>query len=222
MDKSNWEIQKAKSNYHFDPKRFDLNVDKINHLGKFVGDWSKEVEQVIESARPATWRNRSKSGQPNKLVDAEEYDLVNIGADPTMVFSHLEYNLPATFQKMCDIIGLANSENRAHVQWPGQVFVKHIDKLEKFNPEDPSKIMRIMIMLTDWDQGHFNQYGNFTYQGWSAGEIHTFDWMNLPHSSANSGLTPRVSLLTTGIITEKTREFLKLVNETKEIEIKND
>jgi hypothetical protein len=205
---SNWEIQKAKSSYHFNNTVNDPKYDTVIQLGSFVGDWKKEVAEAISSARPATWRDRSKTKRPNKLVDAEEYDLAQAGADPKMIFSHLEYSLAPVFQKMVDTIGLSNDESRVHVQWPGQVFIKHIDKLEKFNPDDPSKIMRIMIMLTDWDQGHFNQYGNFTYQGWKAGEIHTFDWMNVPHSSANSGLTPRVSLLTTGTVTEKTKQFL--------------
>jgi len=209
--KSNWELQKAKSQYHFDNTKFDPLWDKITELGRFEGDWTKEVNDAINSARPATWRNRSKDQTPNKLVNLEEHDLLTIGADNNMLLGNLEYNLAPIFQNMIDIIGLDNSESRVHVQWPGQVFVKHIDKLEKFNPEDPSKVMRIMVMLTDWDQGHFNQYGNFTYQGWKAGDIHTFDWMNIPHSSANAGLLPRVSLLTTGVITSKTIDFLKKI-----------
>jgi hypothetical protein len=219
MKESNWEIQKSKSSYHFDTTLNDPRYDTVIDLGSFIGEWHTEVEDAISSARPATWRNRSKSEKPNKLVEAEEYDLEAAGADPNMIFSHLEYSLAPVFQKMVDTIGLSNDESRVHVQWPGQVFVKHIDKLEKFNPEDPSKIMRVMIMLTDWDQGHFNQYGNFTYQGWKAGDIHTFDWKNVPHSSANAGLTPRVSLLTTGIITNKTLEFLDKLRLDSTIEI---
>jgi hypothetical protein len=76
-----------------------------------------------------------------------------------------------------------------------------------------------MIQLTDWDQGHFSQYGNFTYQGWKAGDIHTFDWHNVPHSSANAGLTPRVSLLTTGTLTTKTIEFLSAAKNKHTFEV---
>jgi hypothetical protein len=219
---SNWEIQKSKSLYHFNNSIIDPKWDCVEELGKFVGNWKNDVDDVIKSAKPATWRSRSKSGNPNQLIDAEENDLKNIGADVNMIISNLDYNLNPIFQKMCNIIGLSNSENRLHVQWPGQVFVKHIDKLEKFNLKDPSKIMRIMIMLTDWDQGHFNQYGNFTYQGWKSGDIHTFDWKNVPHSSANAGLTPRVSLLTTGVITNTTLDFLKISSPNNWIFLEND
>lgn len=208
---SNWEIQKAKSSYHFNNKIIDPKWDAITYLGKMAGEWGKEISEVIKTARPATWRTRFKNGIPHNLVDAEEYDLKNIGADPDMIFSHLEYDLPPIFKKMSSFFKLHNEESRIHVQHPGQVFVKHIDKLEKFYPSDPSKVIRIMIMLSDWDQGHFLQYGNFTYQSWSAGEVHTFDWKNVPHSSANSGLTPRISLLITGVKTDDTElALLKL------------
>lgn len=206
---SNWGIQKSKSKYHFNPLLIDPIWDKITNLGSFIGDWSSEVEQTIKTARPATWRDRSYDQQPNKLVDAEENDLKKAGIDPKTVISNLEYNLSPSFQKMCDLIGLENSTNRVHVQWPGQVFTIHIDKLEKVFPEDPSRVMRIMVMLTDYEQGHFMQFGNYTMHGWRNGDIYTFDWQNLPHSSANASLVPRVSMLTTGVITDKTKTFLE-------------
>ena len=113
---------------------------------------------------------------------------------------------------MCDIIGIDNVTNRVHVQLPGQVFNKHIDKLEKYKPEDPNDVMRIMVFLTDYRPGQFLQFGNYTVPTWRSGDICTFDWYNLPHSSANAGTDIRVSMLTTGIITDKTREFLNSEN----------
>jgi len=215
LNNSNWEKLKIKSKYHFDTTVMDPNWDCVIELGKFTGDWSKELEIVKETSKPVSWRTRGdpdKPARPEEELASEEYDLAIAGADPTLIISNFDYKLPDIFKKMCDAIGLANRMDRVHVQMPGQVFNKHLDKLEKFNPEDPSKIMRIMIQLTDWDQGHFSQYGNFTYQGWKAGDIHTFDWHNVPHSSANAGLTPRVSLLTTGTLTEKTIKFLAANN----------
>jgi hypothetical protein len=93
------------------------------------------------------------------------------------------------------------------------------DKLEKFNPTDPSKIMRIMINLSDWEPGHFMQYGNFNHTRWRIGDIYTFDWRHVPHSSANASLKPRVSLLTTGVVGAKTQEFLNLARNQREISL---
>jgi hypothetical protein len=217
--KSNWEMTKDKSAYHFDNWKVDQRWDCVKGIGRFMGDWSTELEEVIQSAKPASWRTRTESGIPDKYVDKEEYDLSNAGADPNMIITNMEYTLAPVFREMCDIIGLSNRMDRIHVQWPGQVFNKHIDKLEKMNPEDPSKVMRIMVQLTDWEQGHFSQYGNYTYSHWRAGDIHTFDWKNVPHSSANASMVPRVSLLTTGTVTDKTKAFLERASNTYEIPV---
>lgn len=218
-NKSNWEMLKSKSIYHFDNWKIDHRWDCIQGIGKFLGDWSVELAEVIETAKPATWRTRSETGFPNKHIDKEEYDLVAAGASADMVITNIEYKLAPVFREMCDLIGLANRMDRIHVQWPGQVFTKHIDKLQKMNPENPEQIMRIMVQLTDWDQGHFSQYGNYTHSHWKAGDIYTFDWKNVPHSSANAGLSPRVSLLTTGTVTDTTKRFLAEVKNKAEIPV---
>ena len=62
--------------------------------------------------------------------------------------------------------------------------------------------------MTDWEQGHFWSYGNHIDTQWRAGDVSTFDWQNLPHSTANAGHNPRVTLQLTGVVTEKTTEFL--------------
>ena len=83
----------------------------------------------------------------------------------------------------------------------------HIDKLYAWN-EDPSKVVRITIMLNDWEPGQFYMYGNRIYDRWKAGEMHIFDWRNVPHSTANTSYIPRVSLQLTGTKTEDTDRIL--------------
>jgi hypothetical protein len=92
---------------------------------------------------------------------------------------------------------------------PGEVWNLHLDKLEKWAPNAPWTVMRVQVALTDWEQGHFWSYGNYNHQQWHAGDVTTFDWQNLPHCTSNAGHNPRVTYQLTGIITEKTNEFLK-------------
>ena len=106
---------------------------------------------------------------------------------------------------------MENSKMRLHVQQPGQVWNLHLDKLEKWHPEDPSKVMRVMIALNDWEPGHFFSYGNYMHSGWHAGDVTTFDWRNLPHATANAGHAPRVTLQLTGVVTDRTRDFLRIL-----------
>jgi hypothetical protein len=94
------------------------------------------------------------------------------------------------------------------VQVPGEVWNLHIDKLYKWAPEDPSRVLRVFVALTDWQQGHFWSYGNYNYSGWRAGDVTTFDWANVPHSTANAGHVPRATFQITGVITPDTTKFL--------------
>ena len=72
---SNWEDAKKKSNYHFNKKIKD--TDNIKHIGRFVGTWKDEVDNVINDTKKINWSNRRLStDRPNNDVEAEENDLI--------------------------------------------------------------------------------------------------------------------------------------------------
>ncbi len=218
--KGSFETMKDLSNYHFDPFGYHPNQDCILPIGRFRGDWSDDLKYIIEHNERSTWRNRrfgtntargdgGTNTPPEEWIRAEELDIERAGGDPNVELCGMAYELPPTLQKMCDLIGLEAGHDKAHVQVTGQCFTRHIDKLGRIYPADTSKIMRIVVMLTDWEPGHFYTYGNFTYEKWRAGDIHWFDHMNVPHCTANAGLSPRCTIVTTGIRGPKTEEFLK-------------
>ena len=209
-----WEITKQRSNYHFDNTKFDLEQDKVTYLGNIEPFWLSELEAIKELARPKTWRTRGQgSDRPGTEYDQEDYDLEQLGYRKEFVVRDLTWEVPATFNCIVDWLGMDNCKMRLHVQRPGQMWNLHLDKLEKWNPEDPSKVMRIMIALNDYEPGHFFSYGNYIHTGWRAGDVHTFDWQNIPHSTANAGHNPRITLQITGVKTSKTQEFFaKLSN----------
>jgi hypothetical protein len=79
-------------------------------------------------------------------------------------------------------------------------------------PADPGQVVRYFIQLTDWQQGHFWSYGNYSWTAWRAGDVSTFDWINVPHATANAGHVPRATLQITGIKTTATDVFLNSLN----------
>lgn len=211
--KSSWDTTKKLSNYHFDPTKFDSEVDVLHYLGKLDNTWEKDLKKIIKDSTPATWETRGYKGEgvppPREDLIAEEYDIERVGADPKMVITNLNWKIPKSLQAVSDQFGLDDCMNRIHVQWPGQVWNLHIDKLYKWCPEDPSKVMRIFIALTDWQPGQFWEYGNYHWNQWRAGDVTTFDWRNMPHSTANAGHHPRVTFQLTGIVTDRTEHFLE-------------
>jgi hypothetical protein len=211
--KSSWEETRSRSQYHFDPKLLDPRYDSVTHLGQFEPCWRTELADIIAESQPATWATRGYKGEgvppPREDLAAEEYDLERIGADRDMTVSNIGWRIPPVLQRMSELFAFEDPMNRLHVQWPGQVWTMHIDKLQKWAPGDPDSVMRVMIQLTDWKPGHFWSYGNHTHQGWRAGDVTTFDWQNVPHSTANAGHEPRVTFQITGVVTDQTRQFLK-------------
>ena len=184
----------------------------MRYIGKFEGDWQQELQQTIDNSNAITWRTRNPIDGPSKDIEAEELDLERTGAGKDLVVTNLEYELLPVFQRMTDALQLSAGDkkkvqSRVHVQFPGQVWNIHIDKLEKWQMDNPHSVYRFMIMLNDWEPGHFIQYGNFIHTHYRAGEIYSFDWYNTPHCTANAGRGPRCTLLVTGVATEATHRL---------------
>lgn len=207
---SNWEETKQKSKYHFDNFKMDTQQDKVESLGKIVADFKPELVDIIKNAKPATWRTRGKVGKarPEEELASEDYDLEKFGYGKDYQITHLNWDIPEKLQKISKLFALGDCMDRIHVQMPGEVWNLHLDKLQKWAPDAPYTVMRIQLQLTDWEPGHFWSYGNYLHQFWKAGDVTTFDWQNIPHSTANAGHNPRVTFQMTGVITPETLEFI--------------
>ena len=212
---SSWDTTKAKSNYHFDSTRRDLAKDVLTHLGNIKPVWASDIEDIVANSKPATWETRGYKGEdvppPREDLIAEEYDIKRAGADPKMIITHLNWRIPESLKTVSEAFGLDDCMERIHVQRPGEVWNLHIDKLQKWCPDDPGRVGRYFIQLTDWQPGQFWEYGNYHWNQWRAGDVSTFDWLNTPHSTANAGYHPRVTFQLTGCITPKTRDFLEIL-----------
>jgi hypothetical protein len=210
--KSNWATSQARSTYHFDPKRQDRPESVMTYLGHIEPTWLMDLTDIVDCAQPATWATRGYKGEgipaPPEDLAAEEYDLTLHGMPVDLPITHLTWRIPESLQRLSDAFALADCMDRIHVQQPGEVWNLHIDKLQKWAPEAPDRVMRIMIQLTDWQPGQFWSYGNYNYHQWRAGDVTTFDWINIPHATANAGFDPRVTLQITGIRTAATMDYL--------------
>jgi hypothetical protein len=212
---SSWALTKQRSKYHFDVHRRDPRWDSVTELGRIAPHWDTALVDTLARARPVTWRTRGRDSDPlqraTEEYDQEESDLQRYGMPRDYVVSALDYEIDPVFRAIADQFALQQCMARVHVQWPGQVWNLHIDKLEKWMPEDPSQVVRYFVQLTDWQPGHFWSYGNFVYQGWQAGDVTTFDWYNVPHATANAGHVPRATLQITGVLTSATPKFLRSI-----------
>jgi hypothetical protein len=211
--KSSWDETKKRSQYHFDNRRFDPDQDRVVRLGFIEPCWNTELTAIVENSQAVTWRTRGAAGKsrPEAELAAEDYDLEREGYGKDYVISNLNWDIPTVLQDVADRFALEDSMTRIHVQQPGQVWNLHLDKLEKWCPENPSSVLRIQIQLTAWEPGQFWSYGNYCHSQWQAGDVTTFDWQNIPHATANASHYPRVTLQVTGIRTPATDAYLQMI-----------
>jgi len=215
---SSWDWCVEHSNYHFDNSRHDQEGEWYTRLGKFQGDWTSEVQDLKEKTKPITWATRKFYGDNDDTVSPmlpqEENDLRTTGAPVELELTDMSDNLDQypTLLAMSNYFGLEDYKRRVHCQRPGQMFNLHIDKLWDRCPDDPGRVVRITIMLEDWQPGQFYLYGTGLYSQWRAGEIHIFDWPNVPHATANASRFPRSVLQITGLATDRTRNIIKNSN----------
>jgi hypothetical protein len=215
MSISNWQSARERSRYHFDKWRTD--TDSVQHLGRLQESGKKKYTKPSKMLVHSTGATAEKAqADPHGDVTAEENDLIAAGADPKMtIYRGLkDFSQYPTLQRMTDLFALEPVKSKLHVQFTGESLNLHIDKLYDLDA-DPNNVIRIMVMLQDWEPGQFLMYGNQMFDRWRAGDIHTFDWQNLPHATANASLSPRPMLVVTGVKTEKTRQLL-----AKDINIK--
>ena len=210
---SSWDETRKRTRYHYDNKTIDPRYDTVINLGSFVPCWQSDLDKIIKKSKSATWRTRGQAGnsRPESELAAEEYDLERAGYDKNYKITNLNWTIPPVLQRISDLFAFDDVMTRIHVQMPGQVWNLHLDKLEKWAPDDPDSVLRVQIQLTDWAPGQFWSYGNYQHSMWSAGDVTTFDWQNVPHSTANASLEPRVTLQVTGVQTEQTRNFLRIL-----------
>jgi len=215
--------------YHFDNGQMDARFDTARVLGRFEGDWKAEVDSIIAQSKPVTFSTRGNTEftnfDPPKPDDnteqgsegeyeAEFFEKVGFGEGyhNYKILNKTNPNRSNIMQKMIDCFAFGSpTQSVIHVQLTGQCFPWHVDIFQNrglYKSVDKSKLMRVHVLLTDWQPGQWYGYGNYTYTGWKAGDFHTFDLDNVPHYTANASYHPRVSLMVTGMRTDKTDEFL--------------
>ena len=97
-----------------------------------------------------------------------------------------------------------------HLSWsfyrmsPGIILPEHVDTFTKFkelhNTENKI-IVRALIMLEDWQQGHYLDMDRAPCVNWKAGDYHIWE-EKCPHTAANIGTTNRYTLQLTGLVAD--------------------
>jgi hypothetical protein len=229
IEAGTWAYMRATRRWHFDTTRSEPefrivgtiprdDIAKIRAIVPSRGD-IKNL-QTSMSHRPSTesYFDRVQAGN---LRDAELYGFTEIQPYAEVADGRrgeVMERLRSELAWLLDLIPLADSYIKVHHQHPGQLWPIHFDNYHALNESignDPSAdpwadpgVRRLWVALDDWAWGQFVQIGNQTWSHWTAGDIAYFDWL-VPHGSANSGHSVRSSMMVTGRLIDRSREWLE-------------
>ena len=133
-----------------------------------------------------------------------------------MGFTHTKYtgdmyDMRNPIPKWFDIERIKLMFNFDHISWSfyrmrtGVVLPEHIDTFNRFKELYDCKdktIVRALIMLEDWKQGHYLDLDGLNMDTWKAGDYVVWE-ENVPHTAANIGKQDRYTLQLTGLIKER-------------------
>jgi len=221
---SNWDYIKDKfSNYHYDKWKEEQEGEWWHKLGRF--ELTDEITSLLpkfeEESKKVGWFDVTSTYHPgfpggrSPLLEQEDYDRKRSGiqGEFTQVVPEPEM-VNTAIQKLGTYWKMKRLRTRLHFQEPGQMFAMHVDKLWHRHPADPSKIIRIVVTLADYEPGQLMIYGNSVLTQWRAGDVHCFDTLNIPHATANLSTKIRPIMVITGVRTEETDEILRSSNST--------
>lgn len=225
---SRWEYTKRQSRWHFDTKKPpQAGKDSYTHVCRFNADFTDAIKRCMPLTKKSTWGSRVPGIDRIYSAVPEENDLIRAGADPqAAVFERAAAEDIEIFQKINEWLGLEESTIKFHNQTTGQMLHTHMDnfagrperensyKVTNFD-EDPNIIRRFAIMLDDWKLGQIFQLGNANFTQWRAGDCITWEWRDIPHSTANMGWWDRPMLQITGYVTRQTKILLEEANKDR-------
>lgn len=229
---SRWDFCSSFANYdqmRWGPDPIDSVIDR---MGVFEGiDFSEDIAVASQNQRPTTWVSRTGTPEYERpdsshyqRTTVEEFKKYGLDAHKHEIFDSAP--MGPWCNRISDYLGLDYTRAQEgarrdsgyaliHAQRPGQVANNHYDtyiNIIKYDPElqyETDRFRRFAVFLEDWVPGHVWNFGNTSFTHWVKGECITWDWMHMPHGTANMCMQTRYSLHLTGYMTESAWKFYK-------------
>ena len=132
------------------------------------------------------------------------------------IFSNDHYEI---FEKFINVTKLEKATSSIIIQPPGNVLGWHQDTFVTFRKKNTKnkkdEVIRYMLMLQDWEWGHYFTAGNDTITQWKQGDLYYWE-PHMFHCGANAGVSKKITLNITGIVK---KDSLHLSNKKKLISI---
>ena len=169
--------------------------------------------------------NKIISTEKNKILPSEQERFSQHNYD----YGYQEYAVTDSFNKLSTFCGFFNEMYTINLQKTSQQKVVHYDSCvgwikrykpdwasSKFDhasrqPSDMPKLHRFLVAIDDWQPGQIMMFGHQSWTNWKRGDIITFDWVNVPHATANCSFFDRPILKITCAVDKETTNLQNLI-----------
>ena len=158
-----------------------------------------------------------------KIVDADSSKKI-LGTEGKRLKQHNfnygydAYDIDGSLGDLIKTLKIYNIDAEINAQQPGQIKALHYDSCAGWikknftewehsdlnhrlkQPKGMQNLHRIFVALTDWQPGWMVQFGGQQWTNWKKGDVITFDWRNVPHSTANASYDTRHLLKITAFV----------------------
>lgn len=200
-----WNAQKID---HSDEDAFQHNVNHIDW--KSLSDWAITKANKVKTPHKYFWwdeKNEKIMHGPTDTMNGYPYyeqALLSFRDNPmnqhnTQYFKFANEDLEEWYDPMLELFpNLKHVGISLFVQPPGHCIPSHVDTYSSFKRRtgvevDYTRLKRYMIFVSDWDWGHFFNWGNHCINQWKAGDFWDLKG-GVYHASANAGVTPKITI----------------------------
>ena len=168
-------------------------------------DWGKgHIDPFWDDEYKSLQYDLEKFNNPQDLVKWHRQGYVHPDTHYTGFLCDMKKPQPTWNQKFinwfAEEFGVKNVGTSYYRMGTGVILPVHGDIYKRYRELfgcELKDIVRVVVMLEDWQSGHYFEIDNQPQLGWSAGDYHW--WIgDTPHMAANIGITKRYTLQLTG------------------------
>ena len=185
------------------------------HYGNIELPWEKYITEcdLAVTENPTHWDHNVKTKDDSEVWNAdyqlildnmEIYRLAGYRETNTRVWKTTMTQPKITFPWEADIVAqlpINNAVATPTLQQPGNIMPMHVDNfvyLKKKAGED-ANILRFLIFMKDWQDGHVLQVGDSWLSHWNQGDVYVWH-PTVRHVAINAGFTDKWTCNVTGVL----------------------
>ena len=201
-----------KNLWHYDPMKKSQDAIYVGNIVNYSFNNFIKISKDLKYFKKIVVAENFKSKNKDVQKRIKEFRKWGFNEHNTVSYQCFDDEYPNFFKKINKISGLINPSTYLIRQDPGQSLPWHYDTfigyMNKNNIKSDKSIARYIVMVEDWDWGHYLLIGDYSIHQWKKGDIYMIPY-RMHHTSVCAGMKPKLTVIVTGVSDKKSLHNLK-------------